>query len=388
MARLCILLNNFEPPFGGPELQAQKLAQRLIRNGHQVIFVAKGGGKYPDKDLVDGVPLFRLNWKGVTSLAIYYYLWKLRHEFDILYAHGLGRFVANAVATANLLNKKAFVEVTTTGNIRKPIHNRVIGVLKRLNPLSCNNTKLLKAATGIVAISSEILEEVRREGISDSKIWYAPVGVDTNLFNLSTSYKKQEIRVRLGLPEDKPIIIFTGKLRRLKAVDVLLQAWSQSTFLQERAVLLLVGSGRRCADSLDDFVKQCLQNSPISRSVICTGDVDNVHEYLAASDIFAFPSRSEGLPNSLLEAMSAGLTCIASNIPGNIDVVKHGETGILVPVGDCQALYLALEDMIRNPAAEMGSKARELILEKYNIEQRIVDLEKIFYQHKDKENIV
>ena len=92
-----MLLNNFEPPFGGPELQALNISKKLIGCGHEILFISKGSGQAPEYEVVEGIPVYRLNKRGLASVEAIYQLWKLRDEFDIIHVHGVGRLASVAI---------------------------------------------------------------------------------------------------------------------------------------------------------------------------------------------------------------------------------------------------------------------------------------------------
>jgi len=98
-------------------------------------------------------------------------------------------------------------------------------------------------------------------------------------------------------------------------------------------------------------------------SVFLLGNRDNVGEYLMAADIYVLPSRWEGMSIALLEAMSAGLPVVATNVEGVDDVIEDGKQGLLVAVDDPRALAEAILQLLRFPEARqsMGSAARERV---------------------------
>jgi glycosyltransferase involved in cell wall biosynthesis len=129
------------------------------------------------------------------------------------------------------------------------------------------------------------------------------------------------------------------------------------------AHLVLVGSGpeetrlRRLADSLG-----------ITGRVYFAGEQREVAPYLAASDVFVLPSRAEGLGLALMEAMSAGLPCVASRVGGIPDLIEDGQNGLLVEPEDVAGLAKALLKLLedRELAKRLGDRARQFIFQNYN----------------------
>ena len=108
--------------------------------------------------------------------------------------------------------------------------------------------------------------------------------------------------------------------------------------------------------------------------------VDDVPAFLAELDIFVLPSKSEGCPLALLEAMAAGRACIASNIPGCQDVITSGVDGLLVSPGDPDALSQALKQLAGAPDArqQLGAAARRRIETHYSTEREVADYERLY----------
>lgn len=367
MARVCMLLNNFEPPFGGPELQALNISKKLIGCGHEVLFISKGSGQASDYEVIESIPVYRLNKRGLASVEAIYQLWKLKDKFDIIHVHGVGRLASVAVNFGRKHNKKVYIKVTTAGHIFKPAGKGIKGFIKKLSPFGKRKVELLKKADGMIAISSEILCELKNNGFNEDKIMFIPNGVDTDKFHPVETQEKIRLRSKLGLPLDKTIFLFTGKLTKRKGVDILLNAWLSAKIRADKALLVLVGSGHGQADGLDDWIEKFLKEHSLGSSVIRKGAVDNVNEYLAAADCFVFPSHREGLPNSLLEAMACGLYCLVSPIGGNTDLVRDGETGVVVSNNAVDTWTAAILNSLEQQDSEISRAALNLIEREYSI---------------------
>ncbi len=105
-------------------------------------------------------------------------------------------------------------------------------------------------------------------------------------------------------------------------------------------------------------------------SVQFTGQVDDAVPYFQAADLFVLPSSTEGLSNSMLEAMSCGLPVLATRVGGAPDVIAHGESGYLIPPDDRQALRRGLETLLEDRALRfnLGSNARQRILAEFSLD--------------------
>lgn len=172
----------------------------------------------------------------------------------------------------------------------------------------------------------------------------------------------QSLKARLGLPST-PVVICVGRLTEQKDQKSLLIAMSDGcSGLRSKAVLVLVGDGsNRQALELD-------AKALMPGRVIFAGHQLDPLPWLAAADLFVLPSRAEGLPGALIEAMAAGVPCIATNIPGNSELVQDGRTGFLVSVGRPAQLGRAIEQMLgdRAFASACACAAYELVRREYD----------------------
>lgn len=373
-----MILNNFEPPFGGPELQVAAITSRLRERGHEVIIIARGTNTAPQYEEIHGLPVYRLQRKGCGSVDCWRQLSIMRDRFDVIHVHGVGRLASAAILFARLHGKKVFVKVTTAGHIIKELPPGAKGMLKALLPFRWLKPALLKQAHGIIAISDEILAELEKTGFSGKKISYIPNGVDLEKYRPATDEEKLELRKQLGLPPEKKVYIFTGKITSRKGIDTLLQAWQGAAALRGRAVLVLVGSGAGQSDNAEEWACRFVTEQNLGDAVVFAGARTNIPEYLAAADCFVFPSRREGLPNSLLEAMAANLLCLASDIGGNRDVIMHGETGMLVPAERVADWSEALENALLQNDPALGAQARELIKSKFSLDATVEKLIELY----------
>ncbi|MBX6769673.1 MAG: glycosyltransferase, partial [Actinomadura rubrobrunea] len=156
---------------------------------------------------------------------------------------------------------------------------------------------------------------------------------------------------------DAPIVASVGRLATEKGVDLLLEAWARVASRQPGWLLRVYGSGPQ----EDELRRQAASLPEIATSVEFRGVVADVETALADSSIFVLPSRAEGFPMSVLEAMAYGLPTVAFDCaPGVRALVADGRDGLLVPPGDTAALAAALERLIEDDALRraMGARAR------------------------------
>ena len=155
-------------------------------------------------------------------------------------------------------------------------------------------------------------------------------------------------RSRLGLGEE-PLVVFAGRLSSEKGLEILLDAWPRVLAVLPEARLLLLGEGGAFRSVEAELRRQCAALG-LQESVRFLGHVSDVQSYLLACDAFVLPTRTEGMSNSLVEAMAAGCAIVTTDIAAHEGLVDHGEHALLVPAGDAAACAGALVTIVSDRA--------------------------------------
>jgi glycosyltransferase involved in cell wall biosynthesis len=232
---------------------------------------------------------------------------------------------------------------------------------------------------------------VRKLGVDDERIWFIPNGVDVEQFSpLSSASVTAEEPRRKGVPntqeetltteretlwkEDSRMVIgFAGIICRRKGVRELLDAYDRICALDDipQPVLLLAGPLEGVEEVDSSFVRETVRVArEYGDDVQLLGNVDNMARFYRSLDLFVLPSYREGMPNVLLEAMSTGLPCVATDIPGVREVISSSENGMLVPRQDVQQLVNTLTDLLRDDKQRqsLGRDARKTIVETFSLD--------------------
>ncbi|QDU72921.1 glycosyltransferase [Mucisphaera calidilacus] len=190
------------------------------------------------------------------------------------------------------------------------------------------NRFLLGAGDRVTAVGGFVRDAlVRNEGLAGSRIEVVYNGIDTRGFG-SPRRGREEVRRELGLGAETPVAIQVARFHPVKDHATALRSMAHLTVSRPDAVLLLVGDGE-CRSDLERQVDEL----GLRRQVRFLGVRDDVADLLAASDLFLLTSVSEGVSLTLLEAMSAGLPVVATDVGGNPEVVEDGVTGLLAGRG-------------------------------------------------------
>jgi glycosyltransferase involved in cell wall biosynthesis len=231
--------------------------------------------------------------------------------------------------------------------------------------------RVLGAADLHVALSPAMRERFLAGGTPPARIRLIPNGVDTARFRPAEEDERAAARARLDLPGGGSVVVHVGFWSRDKAPDVVLEAWLRArSALPSPATLLFLGAataGHVEVDlSLVAAARARVEAAGAGAAVRFIERTGDVPTYLRAADVFVLASRREGLPNALLEAMASGLPCIASDLPGVTSwLVRSGESGVLIPAGDSDALEVALRALFADPARRraLGAAARRRVVE-------------------------
>ncbi len=174
------------------------------------------------------------------------------------------------------------------------------------------------------------------------------------------------VRRSLGIPDGAPVIGTVGRLHEIKRQDVLIRAFARVREARADAHLLLVGDGPLRGE-LADLARQL----GLSACTHFAGYQEWTPPYLHAMTCFALPSRSEGMPQSVLEASVAGIPVLASRVGGLPEVIEHGRTGLLFAVGDVEALAAGLCDVLNAPALarSLAGAARAKVSARFGVDR-------------------
>ena len=214
-----------------------------------------------------------------------------------------------------------------------------------------------------IAPSREISKELVDSGIHEQRVSVIPNGVDTVRFSPATVPARRSLRAALGIPDSALVAAFAGRFQQGKGLELLVNAWKDTLRVSENKniFLLLIGAG-----PMEALLKNASLDEP---RIIFTGWENDPERYLAASDIFILPSYGEGMPNTLLEAMSSGCACLATRIGGVTDIIEDGINGLLFSPGDRVSLAALLVSLISKPerTAALGTSGRQKVCADFSL---------------------
>ena len=249
----------------------------------------------------------------------------------------------------------------------------LFGSARKDSRLICWYLRLVgKCADLILANSPSVKQGLVSQGICSDLIEILPAGHDPAKFRRHAS--KAEIRRRIGLPIERTLLVTTGRMIPTKRHCDLLDAMALIA-PDSDADLVILGDGE-----LADQLHRQVMELGLDQRVLFVGFKENLTDYLLACDLFVFPSESEGLPNSLIEASLVGLPIVACRVPGVVDVIVDQENGLLVEQRNPDAFAAAIMRMLSEPdlAESLSIAAVQMASQRYSLKQMISQLEQIY----------
>jgi glycosyltransferase involved in cell wall biosynthesis len=198
-------------------------------------------------------------------------------------------------------------------------------------------------------------------------------GIDTAYY--AEPRDTSAVRHKLGIPADAPLIGTVGRLNEIKCQDVLLRAFARARRALATAHLLLVGDG-----PLGESLRGQARDLGLSDHAHFAGYQADPTACLQSMDVFALTSRSEGMPQALLEACVARIPVIASRVGGIPEFIDHGRTGLLFTPGDEVELAAGLVKLVSDRAAaqRMSLAAHEYVVARFDIARMARDYHRDF----------
>lgn len=413
--RIYVAISTFHPIVGGAERQAFVLAKSLRKLGYDVLVMTLRQQKnWSRQEMVEGVPVVRVGgsvmggrerYPGLIQKSCYilglcamgWALWRHRNSYDILHVYHLNLFALPAALVSLLAHKPLIVGIRSAGVDADKISMEPLSLLAgTLDPSSpwlqvpgrlmlggdLNDLERLgwpvvrgmqfllhRCQAVVIVLSSRMKSYLSAHNFPVEHTQLIPNGVDIQRF--------APIDADFSVAEREQVVVCVSRLCYRKGTDVLLHAWHQVHQICPQARLILVGDG-----PIREQLMYMARELGISECVEFAGIQRNIPLQLHRGSIAVLPSRIEGMPNAVLEAMACGLACVATRISGSEDIIQHGINGLLVEPEDYQGLAAALQTLLLDPelARQFGKAARTHIERHYSIE-RVTAMYTDLYEH-------
>jgi glycosyltransferase involved in cell wall biosynthesis len=354
---------------GGTELNAVRTAERLDRKRFDLRIVCLDDqGPLAERYRSMGIPVVTMPLKSLYGRSMFTSGRRFARYLDdervqIVHAHDM---YTNIFATPWALLARTPV-IITSRRWWHSLPNR---------KLQLGNRAAFRMADAVLANSPQVARSVaEREGVPVDRIWHVTNFVDDEAFAPLTDEQRASTRVRWGIPDGALVIGCVARLVPVKDHGTLLAAFALVRQTCPAAHLVLIGDGESRVE-----LEALAARLEMSGAVSFVGEMRDGANYHRMFDVSVLCSLSEGFPNSLVEAMAAGVPIVATGVGGILDAVNDGENGLLVPVQSAGELAGALSTLMRNSElrVSMGAAGSARARERYRAATAVRSLETMY----------
>ncbi len=342
---------NTERTWRGGERQTLYLLEGLRARGDEALLVAQAGSPLAERAGEAGIPLEEIRGRGDIAPGATLKIRKLcaEHRPDLIHLH---------TGHAHMLGLLA-----TLGRGVPRVVSRRVALRPGKNPLSLAKYRL--GVDRYIAISSAVKRALLEIGVPEAKITVVPDGIDVGRFESASGAR---IRSEFAWDASHFVVANVGTISETKGHPEMYEAAVDVVERCERARFLFVGEGK-----LLDSLREKARGAGLAERVVFTGFREDIPDVIAACDLFVTASRHEGLGTSILEAMGLGKPVVATAVGGIPEIVREGETGVLIPSGESGALVEAVLLMEADQARRegYGAAGRELVSRSYTVDAMV-----------------
>jgi glycosyltransferase involved in cell wall biosynthesis len=359
----------YDPFIGGAEISIREVVLRLSSHYRFVIFTARMRKDLAPVEVKDGATIVRIGLGSsldkflLTLIGPFHVLRYERRYHPIIHWGVMVTYASLIPWILNLfsMRKRSLLLTLQEGQSEAYLEKGRGGMIDRA---WC--WMLRSESTAVTAISTYLAERARRLGHRKA-VSIIPNGVDVSRFSIKVLKEERDrIRAELDIPTSATVLISTSRLVEKNGLDILISSLQfLSPDVKRKMILLILGSGVELAP-----LKELALRTRVSSIVRFLGSVSHseVPRWLLAADIFSRPSRSEGMGNSFVEAMAAGLPVIGTPVGGIPDLIEDGITGLFSLVEDPRDLAGKIERLATDAKmrSTVGNEGRKKAIRYFN----------------------
>lgn len=354
---ICTIMSCPFPPEEGIGNYVYGLSRELIKKGHKVTIITRGGWNKTQREVIEGIEVFKVRFIPLYPYYIHLHgiflnkiFRSLESAIDIVHVHTpLSPFIKTSLPLITtihtpMLTDTRSIEVKDFRSMMEKLMGRFVSYPVEL--------KLLKRADIITTVANSVAQELKEYNIDPEDVNVIGNGVDEKIFIPAKNKGGDRY------------ILFTGRLAYRKGLFDLIECAKYICKKYDDVNFIIVGDGM-----LRNTLQMEVRNSGLEKRIIFKGRVPKTEliNFYQNAMMHVIPSHYEGLPTVLLEAMSCGLPVVATAVSGNLDVIENGKNGLLIPPKSpeemANAISILLEDSSRR--RELGRAARTTIEEKF-----------------------
>lgn len=365
-----MVIQSFLPVLGGAQRQVDLLGPLLRRQGVELTVVTRHPPGTARRELRPGLDVRRMpgpDRGGLGSIA-----------YTAAGALSLGRLQPDVVHVHDLLSPST-IALLSSPVVRAPVIAKVLstgpgGDLDRLLQKPLGELRLRAMArsfAAFVCLSDEVAAELSAHGVEDERLRRIPNGVDADRFRPATAAERTAERARLGLGGEGVLALYAGRFGPVKRLHLLVEAVALTPGVR----LVMVGEG-----SEEQRLRRLVEERGLADRVTLLGLTEDTAPLYRAADLYVSVSSTEGMSNSVLEAMASGLPVVTAAASGMGELVTAA-TGVLVEdPEDVPAFASALSEVCGDPElrARLGMAAREKVRADYSLESVALRLRELY----------
>ncbi|HHP7239294.1 glycosyltransferase [Longibacter sp.] len=354
---------------GGTERQARYIARHLQASGHQVTFiVSEATGAFAGEVQAETISL-DLPFRKATAPAFVFRLVRTvrDRQFDVLLSRAWNTNMVTAIA--GLLSRTPYV-LFLSGPTERRQQSRIRLAIEGF---------LLRRASKIISVSSAARKNcIRAYDLPQSLIQVIHNGIRIDEIQTQADKSSDDVA---RIPSGVFSVAFVGRINHRKGLDILLRSLSQLRRSRD-------GGQSDSSSEIHAWVvgggdpqpyRAMVEEFGLEGQVHFLGEKENPFPVMHRSDVFVLPSRSEGFPNVLLEAMALGRPVLAADCETGPNEIIDGDNGRLFPVEDHDALADLLLEMRENPAIaeELGQRARDTVRKNFGLQSQLSKIRRV-----------
>jgi glycosyltransferase involved in cell wall biosynthesis len=353
-----ILHTEWSDDLGGQEKRVLAEAVGLSGRGHYVAIACRDYAKIRKESIRIGLDA---------------YSFPFRKPYDIVSIKRLSGFIKDN--KFDVVNTHSGIDSWIAGIASRIANAPVLVRTRHLNiPLKRNFLNFIHYLPDVYITCGENMRStlIERCGFPSDNVVSIPTGVGMEFFDVK---KNREAKLKYGLDINSIVVTNVGILRSVKGHEVTLSSVRKVIEAVPHAKFLIAGDG-----PARKRLKKMTEDLGIARHVVFTGFSENIPEIYSFTDVAILSSWSEGLPQSILQAMAAGIPVVATNVGGVPEVVFHEKTGILIGPGDHEGLAKGIIRILNKPdeALKFAANAKELVLKEHSIKLMVDKIESLY----------
>jgi glycosyltransferase involved in cell wall biosynthesis len=353
--------------FGGGERHVADLANSLSARGHDVYAALR-----PTSPLLR--KLHQLPQANLRTLP-------LRNALDVPSANELARFARHIgieIIHAHMARDYPLAAFAARG---KPLAKLIL-TRHVLFPLNRFQSRVFSRVSRVIAVSEAVARQLEAQQLlQPERISVVRNGVDVERLNEARRISNRTALCRSwGFPEDCLLVGTVGELNPLKGHDDFIRAAAIVVASYPQARFLIAGGDPSSDNKTSRSLKYLIAELSLQDRIRLLGQVEDVAPFLAAMDVFVSASQTESFGLAMVEALASSLPVVATDTKGAQEIIRDGETGFLVPVGQSAALAKAISRLLIDAdlRERMGQLAYRDACERFQLENMVDAIEQIY----------